>query len=182
MNFSQASLIEGAFEPEHDGEGPFAWTRQEFVLQPNRAARFARLRLCYLGACGTLRLSWAGGALDEVELSFGWQDYVLDLGDSAGAAVNAHVSPIVPVAGDTRELAVMLREVDLFDDQRLFENLSRVANSVRGSDAFGIAQMNFSQASLIAGAFEPEHDGEGPFAWTRQEFVLQPNRAVRLRA
>ncbi len=57
---------------------------------------------------------------------------MLDLGDSAGEAVTAHVSPLVPAADDTRELAVMLRDVDLFDDQRLFENLSRAAaNSIR---------------------------------------------------
>jgi MoaA/NifB/PqqE/SkfB family radical SAM enzyme len=132
MNFSQASLIAGAHEPEQDGEGPFVWTRQEFVLRPNRAAGFVRLRLCYLGSSGMLRLSSAGGILDEAELHFGWHDYVLALGESAGADVTAHVSPLIPAPGDTRELAVMLRDVALFDDRRLFDILSRAAaNAIR---------------------------------------------------
>jgi len=137
MKFSHASVISGAYEPEQDGEGPFVWARQDFVLRPNSAARFARLRMCYHGASGTLRLSCLGNVLDEVELCFGWRDYLLDLGDSAGADVTGHVDPLVPAAGDPRELGVMLRDVELFDDRRLFENLSRaVANSIRNEAEF----------------------------------------------
>lgn len=135
MDFNLGSLVAGGFEPERDGEGPFIWTRQEFVLQPKHAARFARLRLCYLGSGGKLRLSWAGGELDEVELAFGWRDYVFDLGNSSGAAVTAHVSPLVPIAGETRQLAVMLRDIRLFDDLRLYENLARSAANAIQNDA-----------------------------------------------
>jgi MoaA/NifB/PqqE/SkfB family radical SAM enzyme len=95
------------------------------------------LKLCYPGASGRLQLSWAGGELDQVELAFGWRDYAFKIGDSAGAELTAIVSPLVSIAGESRKLAVMLREVSLFDDQLLFENLScAAANALRNEAEF----------------------------------------------
>lgn len=113
----------GFHEQEADFDGPYRWTRGKFILFPERAARFMALRLCYPGTAGTLRLATPDGPWHQVTLGSGWDEIVFRL-PADGAPLMAEVSPLAVIAGETRELGVMLREPRLFDDERLYETLS----------------------------------------------------------
>lgn len=144
---------DGFYPAERDHEDEFRWTRATFVLRPAHPARYAQLRLCYLGSAGRLTLKCRGQVLDEVALSCGWHDYLVRLGQSAGAPVSATVRPLVPAAGDSRELGVMLRQGTLFEDQPLFTAAHTAAQD---------------------GYYPVEHDDEGPFRWTQETFLIRP--------
>ncbi len=156
--FEQGDVQDGYYSVEQDVLGPFQWTRGRFVLRPAQSAQFARLRLCYLGEAGTLRLNSGGRMLDEVQLRHGWQDYVVKLAPADHQPIDMTVSPVVPVETDTRELGVMLRDVALFDHQPLLIPGGREAED---------------------GYYPIEQDAEGAFRWTGRTFVLRPAHAAR---
>ncbi len=129
--FVRHEPADGFYPLEHDDEGPFQWTRQTFTLRMSGAARFAKLRLCYLGDSGRLKLHHAGNQIHELRLGFGWHDYLVALPSIGAASLTARVDPLISVAADTRELGVMLRDLELFDDERRFETLvHKAANAV----------------------------------------------------
>ncbi|MGD9723330.1 MAG: radical SAM/SPASM domain-containing protein [Pirellulales bacterium] len=118
----------GGFHPlERDGLGQFVWTQGLFRLSRVRAARFARLALCYNGDGGVLSVRSHDDLIDRVPLTRGWQVCAVNLGDDlTSAATEFRVTPIVNVPGDHRELGVMLREAELFDDDQEYQRLRGV--------------------------------------------------------
>ena len=125
-------ILAGFHAVEHDDRGPFLWTEGEFEIRLIRAARFARLTLCYYGDEGTLSVRSARGLANSVPLCRGWHECAVSLGGAAaGEIIQCQVTPIVRVPTDTRELGVMLRDVELFDDDRSFELLSKSRSNLQ---------------------------------------------------
>lgn len=164
-----APSADGFYPGESDAEGAFRWTRPAFRLRPGDNARFAVLRLCYLGTRGRLRFESQGAVLDEVELRQGWQDCLakvyppgLDPRSSAPAAVmDATIRPTVAIAGDARQLGVALREVQWLAELPLFISADPLAQD---------------------GYYPTEMDAEGEFRWTRGRFLVRPEHPARFMA
>ena len=110
---------------ERDAMGSFAWTGPSFRIRLRRNAQFAHLKLCYYGAWGTLAIQSSHGPDQQVPIHRGWHDCVLPLhAAQAGDELEWRVAPLMPVAGDTRNLGVMIREVELFDDPAFWSTIS----------------------------------------------------------
>ena len=119
-------LIDGFHGLEQDEHGPFVWTRGKFRVRAARIAPFVKLQLCYYGEHGRLAVRDATGTLvDEVELLKGWHRRVLRLGDAAAGPLNFQVSPVMPVPGESRELGMMLRGAELFEDKHRYQVLTK---------------------------------------------------------
>jgi MoaA/NifB/PqqE/SkfB family radical SAM enzyme len=130
--FCGVEPLEGFHPAERDELGPFVWTQGSFRIAVARRAPFARLALAYMGHDGILTVRSPGGAIQEAPLCRGWQNCVVRLADAtAGGAIECRVAPIVDAAGDARELGVMLREIEAFDDQGRFERLDKMQRNLR---------------------------------------------------
>ena len=120
--FTGCELLGGFYPVERDAIGSFAWTGPSFRIRLRRSAHFAHLKLCYYGAWGTLAIRSSHGSDQQVPIHRGWHDCVLPLyAAQAGVELELYVAPLVPVAGDTRHLGVMIREIELFDDPSRYE-------------------------------------------------------------
>ncbi len=119
--FGDCDQLAGFHSPERDELGPCVWTQGRFGLRLKRAARFALLRLCYLGHDGTLSIVH-GGASEQVSLGHGWQTCAVRLEPAtAGEELTCLVEPLIDVPQDSRRLGVMLRSIELFDDEHRYE-------------------------------------------------------------
>jgi MoaA/NifB/PqqE/SkfB family radical SAM enzyme len=117
--FENFDAIAGFHESESDQNGQFIWTQASFQTRLRRDARFAILYLCYYGNHGTLEVRTAAGLVDQIPLCHGWHTYSARLADArAGDLVEWSVSPVIAVTGEARQLGVMLRSVELTDDER----------------------------------------------------------------
>ena len=126
-------LAESGFHPvERDQIGAFVWTMGAFRIALKRAVHFARIRLCYYGDEGMLTVQGAGGMLDQTPLCRGWHTSAARLGHAkAGDVILFRVAPIVPVEGDTRQLGVMLRDIELFDDPAALDRIRVMGRNLR---------------------------------------------------
>jgi MoaA/NifB/PqqE/SkfB family radical SAM enzyme len=129
--FPAAELVSGWHDPERDVRGPFRWSAGRFALRLRQPGRFLRLHLTYEGPRGRLSL----GQATSLDLGHGPFTYVADLGGDPGALVHGVVDPPVRVPGDPRELGVMLRGLEPFDDADRFRRLAaRQANAARNAE------------------------------------------------
>jgi molybdenum cofactor biosynthesis enzyme MoaA len=130
--FHGCELVDGFHPPERDAEGAFAWTRPSFRLRLHHAARFVRLQLCYYGERGTLSVR---SLLDEGEVALlysGWQSCVMKLPlVQVDDELHWTVEPVLPIAGDSRQLGVMVREMEWFDDAARYERLVQTNDNRR---------------------------------------------------
>lgn len=137
MQLGDCDLTDGCYPLEQDGEGPFVWTRQTFALEPRAAAAGVRVHLCYLGASGRLLVTAPGGAQAQVELCYGWLQYVFAWPEAGAGPFICRVEPLVPAEQDSRELGVMLRTFELIDDPRHVAELARrTANALLNDREF----------------------------------------------
>lgn len=153
---------------EADAEGAFRWARPNFRLRLDRPARYALLRVCYLGDRGWLRFASRGRVLDTVPLGHGWQDCLARLGqpgEAGGLApadvLEVTVGPAVAVPGDTRELGVALRSILWLAEPPLVVS---------------------ADAMVQDGYYPPESDCAGQFRWTRGRFRLRAEHPARFMA
>ncbi len=144
-------MLEGFNEIEQADFGPFVWTKGVFTLCPNSSARFAKLSVAYLGKEGSITVRAADGRmLDAVELEHGWHICVLQLAGVAHEPVSFEISPIIDVPGDTRELGLMLRSAELFDDAHAFKVLTKTNRNLR------LNQREFLAGTAILKSFPPQ--------------------------
>src|SRR5262249_11867515 len=128
--FSECEIVAGFHPVERDTVGSFVWTEQSFRLRLRRDARFARLKLCYNGERGALVVRASRGPTEQVPIHRGWHDCVLQLHDSrARDELSLWVEPLVAVPGDARQLGVMLRELELFDDPARYARIVRTSEN-----------------------------------------------------
>ena len=79
------------------------------------------IRACYYGNDGRLFVRAGERAKGEIELSYGWNTYVLDLGEAQ--RLELELDRIIPVEGDERTLGLMVRSIEAFSDAESFNNL-----------------------------------------------------------
>jgi hypothetical protein len=144
-------LLDGFNEIEQNEMGPFVWTKRVFALSPKSSARFVKLSVAYLGKDGMLTVRAADGSLlDEVELQEGWHDCTVQLAGVAHEPVSFEVSPIVNVPSDTRELGLMLRSAESFDDAHAFKVLTKTPRNLR------LNQREFLTGAATLKSFPPQ--------------------------
>ncbi len=98
----------------------------------NAPARYLRLQLCYYGEQGTLEVASEQCLLDRIDLCRGWHRGVLKIeGATSGELLTFRVTPVVPVASDARELGIMLRRVEPFDEETSAQRASAAAKNLR---------------------------------------------------
>lgn len=106
--------IVNAYPLEQDSTGEFVWARDRFSF-PHRGVSYGLLRACYHGRDGRLSIRLANGACHNLELFFGWHDYLIPFGEIPGP-VTCTVSPVVPCEQDSRTLGLMIRSIDAVTD------------------------------------------------------------------
>src|SRR5262249_23253834 len=130
--FNGCELLGGFYPVERDEIGSFAWTGPSFRIRLQRSAHFAHLKICYYGAWGTLAIRSSHRPDQQVPIQGGWQGWVLALhAAQAGVELEFGVTPLVPVTGDTRQLGVMIREIEVFDDPSRYERFVRTGANLR---------------------------------------------------
>jgi|GEM_PF-782825 MoaA/NifB/PqqE/SkfB family radical SAM enzyme len=135
--FKDSYPQEGFYDPETDDLGPFVWAQKNFAVRPQRGRDLFLVRMCHLGHKGTLSLERGGKEIADVALAYGWNSYILDLTDANGGTVVFHVSSIVPVPGDARELGLMIREFAPLENKDLHEEIQQVSsNKVKNQREF----------------------------------------------
>lgn len=120
------SLLDGFYEPEKDLLGKFAWAKRTFRLGPPRRSAFLSIKLCYYGQNGRLCLKQRGQIVDQIRLYPGWQRYPLNLAGIDADELDFELNGITPVEGDHRELGVMIRRIEPFDDYSTYQLLNEV--------------------------------------------------------
>jgi len=144
-------MLDGFHEIEQADFGPFAWTKGKFALSAKGSARFVKLSLCYLGKEGTLTIRAADGRLvDTVEIARGWQTCIVQLAGIERESMSFEISPIIDVPGDTRELGLMLRSAEPFDDAHAFKVLTKTARNLR------LNQREFLTGTATLKSFPPQ--------------------------
>jgi MoaA/NifB/PqqE/SkfB family radical SAM enzyme len=139
-DFHADALVERGLLADHHGlernsDGPFVWCPGRFRLNAP-AAKFFNLKFAYLSLTGSMTITRAGELVDQIELRHGWQEVSLRLPASAGW-IDIAVDPVPLVAGDTRELAVMLQAATFFDsDARYSRRRAAVANDILNDREF----------------------------------------------
>ncbi len=147
--FADCDVAGGFHEQETDEFGAFTWTKGAFAIRLRRGSHFAILRLCYYGEDGVLSVR-AAGQVDQVSLSRGWQTYVARLGNAtAGDVIECSVSPVVTVAGDSRELGIMLRRIELTDDDERARSIDESQRNRR------LNQSEFHQGRTVLASLPP---------------------------
>jgi len=132
--FRHFAPLDGFHAVEKDEQGSFIWAKGSFRLRTIRAGAFVELRACYYGDAGTLTIRSRRGSDHQVALGRGWQTYVLGPVDAlAGEEIDVRVNPLIDVPGDSRELGLMLRQFELFDDPLRFEMLSRSQENLKSN-------------------------------------------------
>jgi hypothetical protein len=130
--FAECEVVSGFHAVERDALGAFVWSQGRFSLRVHRPARFAQLQLCYYGDAGTLAARSPDGHVDRVKLCDGWHTCVVKLGEiQQGDTIELHVDPALRVEGDSRELGVMIRDIELFDDPRRYETTAVSGGNAR---------------------------------------------------
>jgi len=120
--FNECSAVGGFHPLEQDQLGPFVWSEQNFRLQLSRPAPFLLLTVCYLGDRGTLTIRSPMNQLDWAPLCRGWHVCALrTTGAAAGEILELSVDPLISVEGETRQLGLMCRRIEVSDDERLCE-------------------------------------------------------------
>ena len=125
--------LAGYHSVEHDELGPFVWTEGTFHIRTRRAARFAVFKLCYYGEQGTLTVRNDEGTDDRRDRAVGGLAAMCRCGSMRRPATTLAfaVAPLVPVAGDSRELGLMLREMSLVDDESSFARVRETQLNLR---------------------------------------------------
>jgi MoaA/NifB/PqqE/SkfB family radical SAM enzyme len=117
--FADCEALSGFYDAESDEFGAFVWTQGTFETRLRRDGRFALLHLCYYSEHGILAVRTPRGLVDQVPLCRGWHTCVARLeGASADDVIEWIVAPVIAVENDARLLGVMLRNVELTDDER----------------------------------------------------------------
>ncbi|MEE9613600.1 MAG: radical SAM/SPASM domain-containing protein [Thermodesulfobacteriota bacterium] len=119
--FKNLEPTEGFYAPEKDGLGAFIWTGGRFALKSPGRDRFLLIRACYYGNDGRLSVRAGNGAVSELELSYGWNTYVLEFGQAE--TLELELDRVIPVEGDGRALGLMLRSIEAFSDAERFDRL-----------------------------------------------------------
>jgi hypothetical protein len=133
--------VTGLHPWEIDEGGPFSWAGAMLRLQLPSPARFLELRAGRPDPGAVLAWGSAGAERGRIELPAGWGVYDLAIEGRAGEQVEIRTDPLLRVAGDRRELGVMIRDLRLHDDpQRHALAQRRVAN------------LNHNEAEYRAGA------------------------------
>ena len=149
--FAECEAVSGFHGIERDAQGAFVWSQGRFRLRVRRPARFAQFQLCYYGEAGTLGVRSPHGEMDRVKLCDGWHTCVVKLGEVAeGDTIEVEVDPPLHVEGDSRELGVMIRELELFDDPRRYE-----INVLRGSN-LRLNHQEYMQGAPVLASLAPQ--------------------------
>jgi molybdenum cofactor biosynthesis enzyme MoaA len=120
--FDDCDHLSGFYPVEQDVLGPFVWTTASGQIRLKRDTKFAQWHLCYYGNEGRLTFrNQRAEVIDAVDLCRGWHSIVARWNATAGDTIHFQVAPLIPVAGEPRELGVMLRRIELFDDQARFD-------------------------------------------------------------
>ena len=120
--FGPFQPLSGFHQIEEDELGHFVWTRRIFqVRKPSEVCR-VEINFCYYGEKGRLLLNGEGSDQRiETGLYKGWGMYLFDLSGLTGPDLEFVVDPVIPVAGDARELGVMIRSFEPLQDQEQYE-------------------------------------------------------------
>lgn len=128
-------LLAGHHGLERNSDGPFAWCPGHFRLHAPGAG-FLKLKFAYLAPTGMMTLTRDGELADQIELRRGWQEGLLRIPATAGW-IDIAIDPVPSVAGDTRELGVMLQAATFFaDEARYAIGMAEVANAVLNDREF----------------------------------------------
>jgi MoaA/NifB/PqqE/SkfB family radical SAM enzyme len=119
----------GVHPEEEDLWGPFTWMMRTLHVVLFEPASHLFLRACYHGHGGHLVVQPHGVPEFVLELHFGWIDYVIDLGVAVSGSIDLTVDPLIPAEGDSRELGMMFRRLEAFDDSERFRALSERAEN-----------------------------------------------------
>ena len=131
----ELGLLAGHHGLERNSDGPFVWCLGRFRLHAP-AARFLNLKFAYLAPAGAMTLARDGQLADQVELRYGWQEVALRLPATAGW-IDITVDPVPSVAGDTRELGVMLQAAAFFNSEARYSlRKAEVANDILNDREF----------------------------------------------
>jgi molybdenum cofactor biosynthesis enzyme MoaA len=132
--FEHFDMLDGFNEIESDLLGPFVWTQGTFRLRLKRDACFAVAELCYNGVQGTVSMSSERRPVAKLSIDSGWGSYPVRLVGQAGDLFDCEVSPVIAVAGDTRQLGVMLRQIEVIDDAERFEMMGETLRNLRTNE------------------------------------------------
>ena len=132
---SQGEPTGAGFYPlEHDGEGPFWWTRPRFVLHRPQAQRYLALRL---GRAAAGRLNINNQSAIECEIAAGWHWYSIDLGSLHSEQIELDVDRYTPATHDSRELGVMLRRIVWHNDSARHRHMEQMrANAILNEEEY----------------------------------------------
>jgi MoaA/NifB/PqqE/SkfB family radical SAM enzyme len=136
------------YPTEYASEGTFVWTRGRFQLCAPRDARFAALKLGYLGQQGAIRLLHDGVLVDHCDLKKGWQTCALRLPANIDW-LTLEIDPIPVVESDERELGVMLRAILFFNEEQVFSRLRETSRNAVLNDG------EFRQGLSILDSYPP---------------------------
>ncbi len=119
----QNTLVsDGIFPLEHDGDGPFCWTRKVFSLRPPPGRRYLALQLGQPDSGGFLTATDRSIA---TPIGAGWHWYSFDFGALSHQTVEFRVDPPVRRFEDSRPLGVMLRSVVWHDSGERHSQIER---------------------------------------------------------
>lgn len=119
-------LMDGFNELERDMLGPFVWTKRTFRLRRPFASKYLAVKMCYYGQGEKLYLKDAGRIVDQVDLYPGWQRYAIDLSGVKGLELDFELSRTIPVVGDTRQLGLMIRHLQPFEQSQRYRLLGEI--------------------------------------------------------
>jgi MoaA/NifB/PqqE/SkfB family radical SAM enzyme len=127
-------LLEGCHSPEDGLDGPFVWAPSRFQLRLRAGVRTVSFRLAYLGTQGTMQSVQESNCADSAVLREGWQDCFITVPPGV-RRLSLEIDPVPKVEGDDRELAVMIREITLLDDNQQVERARSVARNAVLNDS-----------------------------------------------
>ncbi len=119
----------GFYDKESDRDGSFVWSTGDFLLRLARPFRYINFFMCYYGETGALKISYKDQILTELTLTRGWNRYSLDLEDEVQGELSFSLDPVIPVPDDSRELGLMIREVEGSNDSHRARSLSLMAGN-----------------------------------------------------
>ena len=138
--FSGIERADGFYGVERDIDGDFFWTRPRFSLKRQSPFGYLHMKICYLGAAGTLSIrsgSNGSGSGTGCALHSGWQELVVELPDagSVGDKLNFQVAPAATVPPDSREFGICIRSIQGFDSPEEYRRRVRRLSNERDNEA-----------------------------------------------
>jgi MoaA/NifB/PqqE/SkfB family radical SAM enzyme len=121
--------VRGFYDMESDKDGPFVWARGSFGVRTISTKKRFVVHMCSYSDEGRLCV-YSGEELRlSVALCRGWHTYPLDFSGFSSPEISFELNHVSRVAGDPRDLGLMIRTFQAITDCKAFANLRAISEN-----------------------------------------------------